>query len=136
MYKGEYKELSRWKKLLYCLKNISLGRYVNLVQVLLRLPVQDFTIKLCSCNRLKQDYFLRNKRIPWLNPQSDFLGNKVTVLQYESISDWGIILTALGLSEYSNRVKIARDYDIPESVCKMIQILYPEDKELFSLYKK
>lgn len=133
LYGGEYKEWNKYQKFIYYLKKICPGTY--LVQALSRVPVQEFTIKLYSYNRLKQDVFLRNKRIPWLNPQSTFLGKKVTILHYESVSDWEILLNALGLSEYLNRVKIARDYDIPESICEMIRILYPEDNQLFSLYK-
>lgn len=133
---GEYGECSKCEKFIYQLKKISSWRYPFLVQELSKKPVQEFVEKIYSYDRLKQNYFLRNKRIPWLNPQSDFIGKKITVLRYESVSDWENLLNTFGLSEYQNRIKIARDYDIQESICKMIRELYPEDDLLFNLYSK
>ncbi|WP_289004851.1 sulfotransferase family 2 domain-containing protein [uncultured Parabacteroides sp.] len=90
------------------------------------------------CNQIfrssDQDFYLRNKRIPWLNPQSYFIGKNVEVFQYESESDWLKLLELFDLSEYQNRLLIARDYNIPEEVREMIEELYPEDRKLFRLY--
>lgn len=42
--------------------------------------------------------------------------------------------TFFGLSAYKERLKIAKDYAIPDAICGMIEKLYPEDRELFSMY--
>lgn len=77
---------------------------------------------------------MRNKRIPWLNPQSYFLGKNVEVFQYESESDWKKLLELLELSEYQNRVSIARDYAMSEDIRSMIMKAYPEDREIYQGY--
>lgn len=98
------------------------------------LSVSSFCEKLNSSNKVKLDYVLRNKRYPWLNPQSNFVGPGVTVLHYESVADWKILLDAFDLMEFSERLSIAKDYELEESVCRMIEKLYPEDKDLFDQY--
>lgn len=82
-----------------------------------------------------QKLFIRNKRIPWLNPQSYFWGKGVEVFYYESDEDWKKLLDAFGLSEYQSRLSIAKDYIIPDYMYTMIEKLYPEDMELFQKYK-
>ncbi|WP_075557892.1 sulfotransferase family 2 domain-containing protein [Parabacteroides timonensis] len=91
------------------------------------------------CNKIfyersEQDYFIHNKRIPWLNPQSYFLGKNVEIFRYESESDWIKLLEIFELSEYRNRLLIAKDYVIPEDFREMIKKVYPEDRELFLMY--
>lgn len=85
--------------------------------------------------RSKQDLFIRSKKIPWLNPQSYFGGKGVEVFYYESESDWEKLLKIFGLSEYQDRLSIAKDYVISDSMYAMIEKLYPEDMELFRKYK-
>ena len=87
---------------------------------------------LFSCSDL--DFYLRNKRIPWLKPQSYFLGKNVEVFQYESESDWIKLLEIFELSEYQNRLSIAKDYMIPENIRSMINKVYPEDQSVFFMY--
>ena len=82
-----------------------------------------------------QKSFIRNKRIPWLNPQSYFWGKGVEVFYYESDEDWKKLLDAFGLLEYQSRLSIAKDYIIPDYMHAMIEKLYPEDMELFRKYK-
>lgn len=82
----------------------------------------------------EQDLFIRNKRIPWLNPQSSFFGEGVEILKYESEQDWAKLLAIFGLAEYQGRLKIAKEYIIPENICEMIKGLYPEDLDLFRMY--
>lgn len=127
--------LSRLEKVYEIIREIFSFVFLYKLRKMLFLSTSDFCEKLCASGKNEQDRFLRNKRIPWLNPQSDFMGGKVEVLRYESVSDWEILLNAFDLSEYSDRLKIAKDYDIPESVCEMIRRLYPEDSLLFDLYK-
>ena len=95
-------------------------------------PVNDICNQIFRCS--DQNFYLRNKRIPWLNPQSYFLGKNVEVFQYESENDWLKLLELFDLSEYQNRLSIARDYNIPEEVREMIEKLYPEDRKLFRMY--
>lgn len=35
---------------------------------------------------------------------------------------------------FSDRLSIAKDYELEESVCRMIEKLYPEDKDIFDQY--
>ncbi|MEY8612492.1 hypothetical protein AALM74_25330 [Parabacteroides segnis] len=102
---------------------------------MLVLPEKEWARKLCSLSRSRQNFFLRNKRYPWLNPQSDFTGEGVEILHYESERDWCILLDAFGLSDYSDRVSIAKEYEISAQDRIMIERLYPEDASLFLPYK-
>lgn len=83
----------------------------------------------------KQDLFIRSKKIPWLNPQSYFWGKGIEVFYYESESDWEKLLKIFDLSEYLDRLSIAKAYNIPDNMHEMIEKLYPEDTELFQKYK-
>lgn len=88
-----------------------------------------------SLNKFQKTYeFLRNKRIPWITPQSYYMAEKIELLWYESEDDWEKLLDIFGLSAYKERLKIAKDYAIPDAICGMIEKLYPEDRELFSMY--
>lgn len=133
IYSIEYNQLSRIRRIYDVLK-ICTGTYP------LDLPKQADPETICkhifSIKRAKQDFFIRNKKIPWLNPQSYFIGKNVEVLRYESESDWKILLEIFGLSEYQNRLSIAKDYTIPDNIREMIRNLYPEDQELFEMYQK
>ena len=94
--------------------------------------VNDICYQILRCS--DQDFYLRNKRIPWLNPQSYFLGKNVEVFQYESESDWKKLLELLELSDYQNRVSIARDYAMSEDIRSMIMKAYPEDRVIYQGY--
>lgn len=133
---GEYQEWGRFRKIYEFLRLICPGTYKYYLLKLRNASIDNICKQILGFKCDKQDCFLRNKRLPWLNPQSDFMGENVEVLQYESFSDWEKLLTIFGLTEYSGELKIAKDYDIPVSVCEMIRELYPEDSALFKLYKK
>lgn len=94
----------------------------------------DLCKELSCLNKLKQDWYLRNKRIPWLNPQTEFIGPGVTVLYYELEDDWNVLLEALDLKEFADRLSIAKDYDLSSFTRKEIEKLYPEDKQIFDRY--
>lgn len=132
---GEFREWSLVKKRYELFRIICPWTYMYYRWELSHVPTDKFCKQIFHFKRIRQDYFLRNKQMPWLNPQSDFIGGKVEVLQYESLSDWGILLDAFGLSEYGNRLKIAKDYEVSETICGMIRKLYPEDSLLFDSYK-
>lgn len=133
-YSFEYIEMNRKDKAVTWLKNNLPFTYLQELSRIITMPVSGFCENLVSFKKAKQDYILRNKRLPWLNPQSDFVGPGVTVLYYESVSDWNILFDAFGLTEFSHRLSIAKDYEIEESVCRMIEKLYPEDKDIFDRY--
>ncbi|MCL3852067.1 hypothetical protein M1P97_12295 [Parabacteroides sp. GYB001] len=135
VFDGEYKEWNLSKKFIYFLRRICPWTYTFHQWKLVRVSTDEFCKRIFRFKPVGRDYFLRNKRLPWLNPQSDFMGKKVEVLQYEYFPDWEILLDAFDLSEYSGQLKIAKDYDIPESEREMIRRLYPEDSLLFDLYK-
>ena len=103
--------------------------------VKLNLASPEDTCKyISSLKRSKQDVLLRNKRIPWITPQSYYMAEKIELLWYESEDDWEKLLDIFGLSAYKERLKIAKNYAIPDAICGMIEKLYPEDRELFSMY--
>lgn len=130
----EYHEWNLLKKIYEIFRYICPWTYINYLLKLTCVSTDDFCKQVFCFKRVRQDYFLRNKQFPWLNPQSYFMGKKVEVLRYESFSDWAILLDAFGLSEYNSQLKIVKDYDIPESIREMIRSLYPEDSLLFDLY--
>lgn len=80
----------------------------------------------------KQDLLIRNKRIPWLNPQSEFIGDDVRVLRYESAEDWGILADTFELHTLNDKLAIQKDYELSVQVKEMIRKLYFEDEWLFS----
>lgn len=47
---------------------------------------------IASLKYYDQDLILRNPRIPWLNPQSNFIGPTVLNLKFEENADWSFIL--------------------------------------------
>lgn len=129
-------EVQEWNRLriIYEILRIYAGIYP---QVLLKqVEPEGFSKRIHLLNRFCQNLFLRNKRIPWLNPQSYFWGKEVEIFYYESKSDWGKLFDIFGLSEYQDRLSIAKDYEIPDYMYAMIEELYPEDMELFRKYKK
>lgn len=126
--RGEYWESNLLKKIY--LRVICPGTYR--LRKLSTASVNDICYQILRCS--EQDFYLRNKRIPWLNPQSYFLGKNVEVFQYESESDWKKLLELLELSEYQNRVSIARDYAMSEDIRSMIMKAYPEDREIYQGY--
>lgn len=131
----EYKEWNLLRRIYELCRCICPWTYTYHLLKLSRVSTDDFCKQIFRFKPVRRDYFLRNKRFPWLNPQSDFIGKKVEVLRYESFSDWEKLLDAFGLSEYNSQLKIAGDYDVPESVREMIRSLYPEDSLLFDLYR-
>ena len=135
LLRDEDEEWSLAKKIYEFFRLICPGTYTHRLWKLLRVSTDEFCKQVFRFKSGGQDSFLRNKRIPWLNPQSDFMGEKVEVLRYESLSDWEILLEAFGLPEYRGKLKVAKEYDIPGPVCEMIRKLYPEDSLLFDLYK-
>lgn len=132
----EYNRLSKVEKVYEQMKSALPFTFLHELRKIQLLSAPDFCKWLGSSNRKRQDLFLRNKRIPWLNPQSDFIGSGVTVLHYESVSDWSVLFEAFGLMEYSGRLSIAKDYTMDESFYQILERLYPDDKQLFDWYKK
>ena len=124
------------KIIIYFFLRICPWTYTHYLWKLNSVSTDNFCTQVFRLKRVKQDSFLRNKQLPWLNPQSDFIGKKVEVLRYEYFSDWEILLNAFGLLEYSDQLKIAKNYDIQESICEIIRELYPEDSLLFDWYKQ
>ncbi|WP_075556919.1 sulfotransferase family 2 domain-containing protein [Parabacteroides timonensis] len=124
----EYQESNLLRKIY--LRTICLKTYR--LRKLSTASVNDICYQILRCS--DQDFYLRNKRIPWLNPQSYFLGKNVEVFQYESESDWKKLLELLELSDYQNRVSIARDYAMSEDIRSMIMKAYPEDRVIYQGY--
>lgn len=96
---------------------------------------EEFCKQICLLNQSEQDFYIRNKKIPWLNPQSFYIGTDVEILRYESEDDWKKLLEVFELSEYEDRISIAKDYNIPDNICAIIKDLYPEDLRLFEMYR-
>lgn len=117
------------------LQSICPGTYAYTQRKLFMVSSEECCKQIISFERSKQDLFIRSKMIPWMNPQSYFLGKDVEVFYYESKNDWGKLLDIFGLSEYQDRLSIAKDYIIPDYMFAMIEKLYPEDVELFRTYK-
>ena len=115
-------------------RSVCSGTYTYSLQKLFTVSAENCCKRIFSLKRSKQDLFIRNKSIPWLNPQSYFWGKEVEVFYYESESDWIKLLDIFGLSEYQSRLSIAKDYVIPDYMHAMIEKLYPEDMELFLRY--
>lgn len=116
-------------------RSICPGTYTHTLVKLFAVSPEECCKQILSFERPKQDSFIRSKKIPWLNPQSYFWGKDVEVFYYESESDWGKLLEIFDLSEYKDRLSIAKDYEIPDYMYAMIEELYPEDAELFRKYK-
>lgn len=131
LYLGEFQEWNIFRKICETLR-ICTGTYSQV------LPKQEepekFCIRINSSKQSEQDKYIRNKRIPWLNPQSFYIGTDVEILRYESVDDWKKLLEVFELSEYEDRISIAKDYNIPDNICAIIKDLYPEDLKLFELY--
>lgn len=128
----EWNVIRKWYELI---KRLCPGFCSGELKRMLKLPEKEWVRKLCSFSRFRQNYFLRNKHYPWLNPQSNFTGERVEILYYESERDWHTLLDAFGLSEYSGRLSIAKEYEISVQDRIMIERLYPEDTGLFLRYK-
>lgn len=62
------------------------------------------------------------------------MDENVEILHYESVNDWIKLLNIFGLSVYKERLTIAKEYVMEDSIRKMIEKLYPEDRELFLMY--
>lgn len=132
IFYGEYLEGNKIRKIYELWKSYA---GITLPDQLALADPEEFC-KRISLKHSRQKLFIRNKRIPWLNPQSYFWGKEVEVFYYESESDWIKLLDIFGLSEYQNRLSIAKDYIIPDYMHAMIEKLYPEDMELFLKYAK
>lgn len=131
VYYGEYQEWNKIRKI-YELWKMYAG--IHLQDQLKLADPEEFCKRILLKHSLQKS-FIRNKRIPWLNPQSYFWGKGVEVFYYESDEDWKKLLDAFGLLEYQSRLSIAKDYIIPDYMHAMIEKLYPEDMELFRKYK-
>lgn len=130
----EWLSLNKFQKAYEFLRSICPGTDTRLL-VKLNIASPENTCKyISSLKRSKQDVLLRNKRIPWITPQSYYIAEKVELLRYESESDWEKLLGIFGLSAYKEHLKIAKDYEIPDAIREMIEKLYPEDRELFLMY--
>lgn len=129
---GGISELNKIKKM-YEVLRIRTGTYPQV------LPFQEepeeFCKRMCLLNQSEQDIYIRNKKIPWLNPQSFYIGTDVEILRYESEDDWKKLLEVFELSEYEDRISIAKNYNIPDNICAIIKDLYPEDLRLFEMYR-
>ncbi|WP_455640362.1 hypothetical protein [Parabacteroides sp.] len=132
---GEYQKWGRFRKIYEFLLFICPGTYKYYLLKLRSASIDNFCKQVSGFKHDKQDCFLRNKRLPWLNPQSDFMGENVEVFYYESRNDWNKLLEIFGLSEYSDSLLIAKDYLISDDIRTMIENLYPEDRDLFLKYK-
>lgn len=129
---GGISDLIKIKKM-YEILRISTGTYP---QILPKMEEsEEFCKRICLLNQSEQDFYIRNKKIPWLNPQSFYIGTNVEILRYESEDDWIKLLEVFELSEYKNRISIAEDYNIPDNICAIIKDLYPEDLKLFEMYR-
>lgn len=115
-------------------RSVCPGTYAYTLRKLFTVSAEECCKQIFSFKRSKQDLFIRSKKIPWLNPQSYFWGKDVEVLYYESDSDWRKLLDVFELSEYQDRLSIAKDYIIPDYMYAMIGKLYPEDMELLRKY--
>ena len=133
-YEKEWLSLNKYQKIYELLRSICPGTYTGLLVKLNLASPEDACKYISSLKRSKQDVFLRNKRIPWIAPQSNYMADKVEILRYESESDWEKLLETFGLSAYKDRLAIAKDYAIPDDIRKKIEKLYQEDRELFLMY--
>lgn len=131
IFGGEFQEWNKIRKIYEYLR-----MYTGVHPLVLRVSAEpeEFCNRMSLLKHAEQDLFIRNKRIPWLNPQSFFYGESVEILKYESEEDWAKLLAIFGLAEYQGRLKIAKEYVIPENICEMIKGLYPEDMDLFRMY--
>ena len=130
----EWFSLNKFQKVYAFLKSICPGTNANHL-VKLNLASQEEACKyIFHLKHSKQDFLLRNKRIPWINPQSYYMDENVEILHYESVNDWIKLLNIFGLSVYKERLTIAKEYVMEDSIRKMIEKLYPEDRELFLMY--
>lgn len=130
----EWLSLNKFQKAYDFLRSICPGTDTHLLVKLNLASPEDACKYISSLKRSKQDVLLRNKRIPWITPQSYYIAEKVELLRYESESDWEKLLGIFGLSAYKKHLKIAKDYEIPDAIREMIEKLYPEDRELFLMY--
>lgn len=84
-------------------------------------------------NYFQQDRLLRSRRIPWLNPQTNYTRNNTTILRFESEADWQFIFRIFQLT--GSEVKIPQDYHIDVETQAIIRKLYYDDESIFRLYE-
>ena len=134
-YEKEWLSLNKYQKIYELLRSICPGAYTGLLVKLNLASPEDACKFISSLRRSKRNALLKNKRIPWIAPQNNYMAEKVELLQYESESDWEKLLEIFGLSAYKERLAIAKDYAIPDDIRKRIEKIYPEDRELFPMYE-
>lgn len=92
--------------------------------------------KICRCllslSAYRQDMILRNRRIPWLNPQSNYADHRTIVLRYESAADWRFLFNVFRIE--NAEVRIRGDYPMDEETKRLIRELYFDDQVIFRLY--
>lgn len=121
------------------IKELSLFQYDEWAYVKRMIALNDpleFCETLARESFYHQDLLLRNKRIPWLNPQSQFIGLQVEILHYESEEDWRKLAEAFELDDLMTGLNIQKDYEIPEREKELIRQLYFDDELLFTQYNK
>lgn len=87
---------------------------------------------LLSLSAYRQDMMLRNRRIPWLNPQSNYADHRTIVLRYESLADWRFLFHVFSVGEPEVRIKA--DYILDDETKSLIRKLYFDDVNIFRLY--
>lgn len=83
-------------------------------------------------NYITQDRILRNPEIPWLNPQSFYLNEKVEVLRYECLEDWNKAGEWLDFS--TEKLVIKPPYEVKPELLEVLKEIYWEDAGVFKLY--
>lgn len=96
--------------------------------------IEAITDYVSSLNFYDQDLFLRNKQIPWLEPQSLFIRERTIVLRYEVLADWAFLLNVFDI--HNENIHIRADYNLSPRSRENIRALYPEDEALFELYEQ
>ncbi|WP_102408568.1 sulfotransferase family 2 domain-containing protein [Parabacteroides bouchesdurhonensis] len=126
-------QYSKWIKmmLLYTLN----WNYEKSIHSLLTMDLKQLCLCLQSWSYYKQDLIIRNRRMPWLNPQADFIGERTEVLYYELPEDWKRLENAFELQGLVTNLSVQKDYELDIEIKEIIRQLYFEDWNLFDKYR-
>lgn len=141
LFRGEYSKMPLYQKFIASLRDVilfkcGLGCEKQFQQFLSLEDAQRSLELLQSMTYYEQDQILRNRRIPWLMPQSCFVGTDVEILCFEKRADWEKLAGLLELPDMLSRLHLPADYKINEESKKIIRQLYFEDSWLFDLYNQ
>lgn len=84
-------------------------------------------------NYYQQDQLLRNRKIPWLNPQTNYTRGNTILLKFESVPDWSFLLRVFQIS--NAHIRIPEDYSLDAETKDIIRSLYYDDEKIFRYYE-